>query len=52
MQFCNPKIRFLVKERAKIPKFDDLNEKISLNKEFTYENIRVVMYPQLTLATF
>ena len=52
MKFCNPNVRFLMKERARVPKFDDPNEKISLNKDFTSDNIRVNLNPVLTLASF
>ena len=41
-KMCDPRVRFLIKERGKVPKFDELQEKITLNREFTSENIRVI----------
>jgi hypothetical protein len=38
---CEPKVKFLLKERNTIPKFDEPNEKISLNRGFRSDNIRV-----------
>jgi len=44
-KFCDPKVRFLLKERAKMPVFNEPAEKITLNRQFQSDNIRVIMNP-------
>ena len=47
LKLCNPKNKVLLKENAKVPKFNP-NEKISVNSKFEHNNIRLNLIPVIT----
>jgi len=49
MKLCNPKHRVLLKQNVKKPVFEP-NEVITVNTEFTYNNIRMNLVPAPSAA--
>ena len=50
MKLCNPKTKILNKAMAKEPSFNDPNELISVNLDFKYDNIKLMLVPVVSAA--